>query len=428
MGSYIFSRATSYSFKNAIQKQKTKTNKSLLSNLKRAFSPSAETTVSVFSHHQEGQPIREHHQDTTILKRFIEHLIVVGQDKMTARLANNHSTKHRRHGRRFLWYSSALLLTASSLFLMNRHSDHTTLLIEKAKQNDVVYVIRRINVNHNDTNNGNGNGNGNDKIVDETFSTSTVSSADIDAKGSALLLLKAATEPRLVFDEAIDIVTERSRCERYNLTLLPSSALQLPPKRRRIFWGSLIADDSWHAIAMIAMETYGIFHTAAFVESNRTQNFSSRKLRFPPGSKMKSFLQSGGLFGPSSYSSSSTSPNMSSTTKVSVDYFVNENDRLKDLNREQEQRALILERWKANGMTGDDIGYLSDVDETFSRDFIRAMQICDVPAFRQADTFGNCSKPKVLSGSNIIFEGSPLCIPERKRWFHPDMVCVVVVF
>ena len=339
---------------------------------------------------------------------------------MTIRFANS-SKKHRRHRPRFLWYSSALLLAASTLYLMNLSDNYTTLVIENAKQDDapVVYTIRKINVNHNDTNNGNGN----DKIADESFSTySTVSFADVNAKGSALILLKAATEPRLVFDEAIDIVTERSRCERYNLTL------PLLPKRRRIFWGSLIADDSWHAIAMIAMESYGIFHTAAFVESNRTQNFSSRKLRFPPGSKMKAFLQSGGLFGPSSYSysSSSTSSNMSSATKVSVDYFVNENNSSKGLDREQEQRALILQRWKANGMTGDDIGYLSDTDESFSRDFIRAMQICDVPAFRQADTIGNCSKPKVLSGVNIIFEGSPLCIPANRRCYHPDMVCVVV--
>eukprot|EP00957_Ditylum_brightwellii_P108601 8282963-Ditylum_brightwellii.AAC.1 len=55
-------------------------------------------------------------------------------------------------------------------------------------------------------------------------------------------------------------------------------------ERRRIFVGSLIADDSWHVIAANVLETYGIFHSVTFVESNRTQSFQKRELRFTPGS------------------------------------------------------------------------------------------------------------------------------------------------
>ena len=83
-------------------------------------------------------------------------------------------------------------------------------------------------------------------------------------------------------------------------------------------------------------------------------------------------------------------------------------------------RALILERWKENGMTKDDIGYLSDADETFTRDFIHAMQIFDVPQF-QPDEHRNCAAPKIY-GLGIIFEGSPECITVGRNWFHPDMV------
>lgn len=221
-----------------------------------------------------------------------------------------------------------------------------------------------------------------------------------DAEGSALILLKAATEHRPVFDEAIDEDVERLRCKRYKLDYDGRR------ERRRIFWGSLIADDSWHTIGVVAMEGYGIFHTVAFVESNRTQTFDKRTLRFSSGSEGLKLLQ-GGMFGPNS--------------KVTVDQYVNERPKPKGLVREHMQRALILERWKKNGMTPDDIGYLSDADESFTRDFIRAMQVCVVPQF-QSDKNGNCAFPKVLSVSNYIFEGSPNCIPENKRWYHPDMI------
>lgn len=60
----------------------------------------------------------------------------------------------------------------------------------------------------------------------------------------------------------IDLEEEENRCERYDMKLRD------PPtcSRRRIFCGNLVIDDSWHAIATTAMESYGIFEHISFVE------------------------------------------------------------------------------------------------------------------------------------------------------------------
>ncbi len=68
-------------------------------------------------------------------------------------------------------------------------------------------------------------------------------------------------------------------------------------------------------------------------------------------------------------------------------------------------------------MKGGDIGMISDTDETLSRDFLRAMQICEVQEF---DAHNNCRQPKV-SAMNIIFEGSPYCV-SSKFWGQPALV------
>lgn len=73
-------------------------------------------------------------------------------------------------------------------------------------------------------------------------------------------------------------------------------------------------------------------------------------------------------------------------------------------------------------MTKDDIGYLSDTDETFTRDFLRAMQICDVPQFISdgKDGHNNCAAPKVY-GLVSIFEGSPECV-SAEEIYHPALM------
>ena len=79
------------------------------------------------------------------------------------------------------------------------------------------------------------------------------------------------------------------------------------------------------------------------------------------------------------------------------------------------QKEGITERWKLNGMQPDDIAVLQDADETFTRDFLRALQICDVPVFRRNQ---DCHKPKLL-GSTLVFESSSECITRGRRWYHP---------
>jgi hypothetical protein len=65
---------------------------------------------------------------------------------------------------------------------------------------------------------------------------------------------------------------------------------------RQLFWGSLLANNSWHALGIAALEGHRIFHTAAFVESNHTQTFALRRRRFNTGSVRLGLLP-GGMFG-----------------------------------------------------------------------------------------------------------------------------------
>lgn len=219
-----------------------------------------------------------------------------------------------------------------------------------------------------------------------------------DAEGSAKTLLNAAQTPRSIPDDIIDPVIEEERCKSYGLTYSGRK------KRRRIFYGSNIADDSWHTISTHALEFYGIFHTVVFAESNRTQMHYPRTVRFGKGSESLQLLQNN-MYGPNN------------TTNVHVEMFINEDRWPKDLGWEGMQASVIVERWKANGMTHDDIAYLSDVDEVYTRDFIRAMQICDV---RQFDSHNNCEDARI-SACSLVFEGGPKCAVQRHSWHHPDL-------
>jgi hypothetical protein len=68
-------------------------------------------------------------------------------------------------------------------------------------------------------------------------------------------------------------------------------------------------------------------------------------------------------------------------------------------------------------MTSEDVGVVADIDEVFSRDFLRAVQTCDFPELNPGQS---CQKPKICP-STIAFEGSPYCI-KKKEWFHPDII------
>ena len=101
---------------------------------------------------------------------------------------------------------------------------------------------------------------------------------------------------------------------------------------------------------------------------------------------------------------------------MALDYYVTlDSNMMDDLNIEYFQREGAMHRWKLNGMRPDDVAIISDLDETFSRDFLRALQICDVPQFRPGQ---DCKAPKMIA-SALIFESSPECIWKKRKFFHP---------
>ena len=230
---------------------------------------------------------------------------------------------------------------------------------------------------------------------------------DIGIAGKSLLV--HALSPRTIPDETFHPHQEERRCakyfsyENYNKSFI--SYNPQPKKRRRLFLGSLIADDSWHALGALAMESYGIYTAAVFVESNRTQTGTPRDLRFVPGSEDYNLLVDNNLFGPN--------------TNLLIDYYAYEGEvDGGGLIREHRQRAMILDLWKAAGMTEYDVGILSDADETPSRDFLRALQSCDFPELAPSQ---DCAAPKIVVAAKV-FEGSPECMTVTRKWMHPDII------
>lgn len=234
---------------------------------------------------------------------------------------------------------------------------------------------------------------------------------DQELSASLRLLLPHALTMRPILDERFDIATEQARCARYGMEISDSL------KRRRIFYGAPIADDSWHSLALTAIEGYGVFDTVAFVESDTTHTLTHRDLRFNQNSDNLRILEEGGMWGPDA--------------RVTVDQYQHDFDQypkkevfhipgqfMSGYVAEQLHREHILKRWKMNGMTEDDIGYVADVDEVVTRDFLRALQICDVPAF---DPEMDCKHPKIIA-STAVFQGSPQCIQKGRRLHHPDIM------
>mmetsp|Transcript_12064 Transcript_12064/g.22465 ORF Transcript_12064/g.22465 Transcript_12064/m.22465 type:complete len:530 (-) Transcript_12064:34-1623(-) len=229
---------------------------------------------------------------------------------------------------------------------------------------------------------------------------------DIGGAGRSLLL--NALEQRPIFDDTLDHEYEEERCRKYFTyeNYQKNFSNYKARKRRRVFLGSLIADDSWHALGAIAMETYGVYTAVAFVESNRTQTGSARKLRFANGTVEHKILVESNLFGPN--------------TPVLMDYFSFEGEMNGGgLIREHMQRNLIIDLWKKAGMTQDDVGVLTDADETLTRDFLRAVQTCDFPQLNPETQ--NCHTAKVIA-SSMVFEGSPECMTVTRKWMHPDLI------
>ena len=156
----------------------------------------------------------------------------------------------------------------------------------------------------------------------------------------------------------------------------------------------------------VGLEAYNIFHTVSFVESNTTYTNTPRKMRFydaeQPSRNLYELYQ---YFGPK--------------TKVSVDYYSPHLKGGDSMIREFTQREGNSFRWVLNGMQQDDVAVVHDADETFTRDFLRAIQICDIPQFRVDEQ--DCEFPKV-SGMSLVFESTPECARREKIWTRPDAI------
>ncbi len=239
-----------------------------------------------------------------------------------------------------------------------------------------------------------------DHPIDEFITKETTKGSSLR---TILTLLKNHSLPEAYGDEIKteqDIKTETERCARYGYQYDPSTT----KKRRRLFMGSLIADDSWHVIATHAAEAYGLYHTVSFIESNTTQTMTKRETRFNKWSLNWRMLKSG-IFGPK------TGVHVDFRPDVAADY-----PELDPFRRENLQRSHIISRWKAAGMQPDDVGIICDVDEVFTRDFLLALQSCDVPQFRP----GQDCRESQLTGQGLKFEITPDCAFDRGYYTHPD--------
>ena len=179
----------------------------------------------------------------------------------------------------------------------------------------------------------------------------------------------------------------------------------------------MLADEPVEVLRAVGTEVRDVFHTVSYVEANATQTLEPRDWKYATddGDGGASRLEElRGLFG--------------RRTRVSVDRYVHalhENTMIRDriwldgMDREYFQREGSVYRWKMNGMRADDVGVILDADETMSRDFLRAMQVCDVPEFRPGQ---DCRAPKVIALA-MAYESSPDCAKGADdTWFHPDAV------
>ncbi len=119
-----------------------------------------------------------------------------------------------------------------------------------------------------------------------------------------LNLLKDHNPPEVYGETITNEQEEHDRCERYGLKYNTT----LRNTRRRIFFGSLIANDAIQILAAHAAEAHGLYHTVALVKSNTTFMGTPRETLYSQQDSTRlRLLQS--MFGPK--------------TNVTVEQFVN---------------------------------------------------------------------------------------------------------
>eukprot|EP00522_Entomoneis_paludosa_P017272 CAMPEP_0172447448 /NCGR_PEP_ID=MMETSP1065-20121228/6761_1 /TAXON_ID=265537 /ORGANISM="Amphiprora paludosa, Strain CCMP125" /LENGTH=478 /DNA_ID=CAMNT_0013198755 /DNA_START=91 /DNA_END=1527 /DNA_ORIENTATION=- len=208
--------------------------------------------------------------------------------------------------------------------------------------------------------------------------------------------------------KAIDNVEPNVRCSRYGFQSNNNSPEGHQKRKRKIYYGALIASEPWELFHIVGTETFGIFEGMVFVEANRTQNLTPRPFLRAFNNQATLIIQQ--LFG---------------VPKVAVIPYINEDVNVRGLKREHDQRDEIIRGWKEMGMQPDDIGFLCDADEVFTRDFLLALQVCHIPSLEYNEE-RKCSPilgNKVgVRASAAVFESSPECITQSRVWFHPSAV------
>ena len=196
--------------------------------------------------------------------------------------------------------------------------------------------------------------------------------------------------------QEIDAFDNTQRCRRYGYSFTASQN-----RNRRIFYGAIMADEPWELFEILAAESYGIFEAMVLVEPDKD---IYGKPRTPLRLEATAVLQS--MFG---------------VDKIQVIKYTNDDDNVKgdllyDLAREE-----IVKAWKDLGMTVDDVGYMSNIDDIFARDYLKAIQHCELPEMKyelhhclhnRVKVFGNCQ----------VYETSPDCVSRTKKYEHPDMM------
>jgi hypothetical protein len=205
---------------------------------------------------------------------------------------------------------------------------------------------------------------------------------------------------------AVDGMDDGDRCRRYGWAL-NDRGRRLPAANgggggRRIYYGALVADEPWELLHAISAEVRGLYEAVVLVEGNRTQSFAPRPFR-----RLGDVERLKGMFG---------------VEKLQVRAFVDENEGLQGLAREHAQRGEILKGWRELGMGPDDVGLLSDADETLTRDFLRAVRVCDgIAAFDYEKHRCRHEQVKLVAVTRV-FESSPECVADGRAWFHPDVI------
>lgn len=196
----------------------------------------------------------------------------------------------------------------------------------------------------------------------------------------------------------IDAVDPVERCAAFGVKPVKGSP-------RRLFFGSMLANEHFDVFKIHAIEAHQIYHTVALVESNTTHSGSPRTMRFREGSIEEKWLKNSQLFG--------------NSTQILIDYWLEDMPGLQGMDREVEQRGPIAKLWKQAGMTSQDVAIMADFDEIVSRNFLRSLQVCDFEELR-VEGSPSCQAPK-MGLHALVFESSPYCISKR-NWYHPDVI------